>query len=79
MSYQPAAEITALHELFAEPPEIVAACNRVNRRFDARLNAAVGSARVAQAWSTRHEWRNGVFTAVSAALVGIGIVWVACR
>jgi hypothetical protein len=75
MEYQPAAEINYLHKLFSQPPEIVAACNRVNLRIEARIRMAAGNARMTQERLTGHEWRNGVFTAVSAALVGIGIVW----
>ena len=60
----PVAEIIAAHREYAKLPDITIACNRVTRRYERSLG---------------REWRNGVFTAVSAALVGIGIVWMVMR
>lgn len=65
MSYRtPVAEIIALHREYAKLPDITVACNSVTRRYERLVNRS---------------WYSGVCTAVSAALAGIGIVWVVCR
>jgi hypothetical protein len=51
-----------LGRLFVEPPAIVAACNRVQRRYERSMG---------------QEWRNGIATGVAVVLVaGAAVVWV---
>lgn len=60
MPYQTASEIEYFHRLFSRPIPIVAACNRV---------------RAAQERAIGREWWKGIAVALSAALLGCGIVW----
>jgi hypothetical protein len=59
-SYTTAAEVSYLQRLFSEPPAIVAACNKVNRRIERSL---------------QREWWKGIACAVSAVLVACCAVW----
>ena len=61
MSYIPASEVRALDRLFGQPIDIVAACNRVQRRYECAL---------------AREWLKGIGVALSGVLVAAGLVWV---
>lgn len=62
--YMHASEASAWDKICSQPPAIVAACNRVQRRTERALSL---------------EWWKGIAYALSAVLVAGGAVWVWMR
>lgn len=75
MNYQTASEIDYLHELYSQPPAIVAACNRVNAQIARRIKVAADNARIAQEWQTHRVWKEGLWGGALVAVIALAIGW----